>query len=178
MHGVRIELAQRQAHSIGLPLDVIYMTAQPSNGEYQEKVAEYLLARKAAGVTAVGFGDIFLEDLKQWRESQLAEIGLRGIFPLWKRDTKALIDEFLDAGFRSIACCVDGKHFNEDAVGLPLDRAFIGGLPATIDPCGENGEFHSFTFAGPIFSEPIEVDVGEKVFRDGFWFCDLSARTP
>lgn len=195
MHGVRVGLALRQAATIGLPLDVIYLSERPSDGEYESKMLEYLLRKKAEGVTAVAFGDIFLQDLRKWRESNLAQIGLRGVFPLWLRDTRRLINEFVSSGFKSIVCCVSDAYFGAVAVGTVIDKAFIDTLPAGVDPCGENGEFHSFTYDGPIFTHPVGVEVGEKVYRRidleagssvtcapassdrpaarGFWFCDL-----
>ena len=199
MHGVRLELSDMQAHAIGLPLKKIFMSERSSNEEYEQKMSEALLAYKAQGVTAVVFGDIFLEDLKQWREANLARIGLRGIFPLWKIDTAQLIDEFIESGFGSLICCVNDAYLDQTALGRNIDRAFIDGLPAGVDPCGENGEFHSFAFAGPIFSQPLRIRVGEIIYRPiesthpggsphtnagdcnlpqprvakGFWFCDL-----
>jgi uncharacterized protein (TIGR00290 family) len=184
MHGVRIALAERQARAVDLPLDVIYLSRQSSNDEYQGKMSEYLESRKSDRVTATVFGDIFLEDLRAWREANLATIGMRGVFPLWKQDTRALIEEFLSLGFRSIICCVNDAYLNEEAVGRLIDREFIDALPAAVDPCGENGEFHSFAFDGPVFKEPIPFLVGEKVYRaicplpgtraaKGFWYCDL-----
>jgi uncharacterized protein (TIGR00290 family) len=181
MHGVRIGLARRQAAEIGIPLDVIYLSEYPSNDEYETKMREYLSRRKSEGVAAVVFGDIFLEDLRKWREANLATIGLSGIFPLWRRDTVALIEEFLSLGFGSIVCCVSDAHFGEAAAGKLIDREFIAELPPGVDPCGENGEFHSFAFKGPIFARPIPFTVGAKVYRElgtgsapqGFWFCDL-----
>jgi uncharacterized protein (TIGR00290 family) len=184
MHGVRIELAQQQAGSIGLPLDLIYLSERPANGEYEGKMAEYLRSRRDDGVAAVAFGDIFLEDLRNWREKNLARIGLRGIYPLWKENTRALVEEFLTLGFGTVVCCVDDAYFEEDAVGRIVDRGFIDSLPSNVDPCGENGEFHSFAFEGPIFSRSIPFTIGEKVYKPldgvalstptkGFWFCDL-----
>jgi uncharacterized protein (TIGR00290 family) len=183
MHGVRISLAERQARTIGVPLDIIYLSRQASNGEYQTKMSEYLLSRKAEGVTHMAFGDIFLEDLRQWREANLATIGMRGVFPLWKEDTRLLIEEFLSLGFASIVCCVNDAYLDEDAVGRVIDKDFIATLPLGVDPCGENGEFHSFAFDGPIFRQPVPFSVGQKVYRPieetgssstkGFWFCDL-----
>ncbi len=197
MHGVRLALAQRQARSIGLPLETIFLSRRSSNDEYRQKMEACLVAHKERGVTAAAFGDIFLEDLKQWREENLASIGLRGIFPLWKRDTRELAAEFIAAGFRSMICCVNDAYLDESALGVTIDRAFIDALPAYVDPCGEYGEFHSFAYAGPIFKQPLGVRVGEKVYRPleitqpgsahpirvpspasgretkGFWYCDL-----
>ena len=173
MHGVRTALTRRQAQALGIPLDVIYLSQTSSNLEYQTKMSEYCLARKSEGVRGMVFGDIFLEDLRQWREANLASVGMYGVFPLWKRATAALIDEFLTRGFAAIVCCVNDAHLGESAVGRVIDRKFIEELPPSVDPCGENGEFHSFAFDGPIFSEPVAFVIGEKVYRDGFWFCDL-----
>jgi uncharacterized protein (TIGR00290 family) len=184
MHGVRISLALRQAQAIGVPLDIVYLSRQASNGEYQAKMSDYLLARKHEGVSAMAFGDIFLEDLKRWREANLATIGMHGIFPLWKEDTSLLIEEFLSLGFSSITCCVNDAYLGEAAVGRLIDKDFLATLPPGVDPCGENGEFHSFAFDGPIFSQPVSFTIGEKVYRPieephlpgdtkGFWFCDL-----
>lgn len=196
MHGVRLELLEQQAESIGLPLEKIFVSQRSSNEEYQQKMSGCLLAHKARGVTACAFGDIFLEDLKRWREENLAKIGLRGIFPLWKIDSHDLIREFFALGFRTAICCVNDAYLGEDAVGRNVDAGFIASLPPEVDPCGENGEFHSFAFAGPIFKQPVKFKVGEKVYRPievthpsdpnssyvcpsatrrtkGFWFCDL-----
>lgn len=201
MHGVRIELLDQQAAAIGLPLEKVFVSQRSSNEEYQEKMSACLLAHKAQGVTACVFGDIFLEDLKRWREDNLALVGMRGIFPIWKIDSRQLINEFIALGFGSVICCVNDAYLDEHSVGRNIDRAFIDSLPANVDPCGENGEFHSFAFAGPIFKKPVPFKLGEKVYRPlevthpsdsnsadssssdvcppdarstkGFWFCDL-----
>jgi len=196
MHGVRLELLEQQAESIGLPLEKIFVSQRSSNEEYQQKMSACLLAHKARGVTACAFGDIFLEDLKRWREENLAKVGMRGIFPIWKVDSRDLILEFLALGFGTAICCVNDAYLGEDAVGRNIDADFIASLPPEVDPCGENGEFHSFAFAGPIFKQPVKFKVGEKVYRPvevthpsdsnssyfcpsaphrtkGFWFCDL-----
>src|SRR5580698_5662350 len=144
MHGVRLELLERQAESIGLPLEKIFVSQRSSNEEYQQKMSACLLAYKTRGVTACAFGDIFLEDLKRWREENLAKVGLRGIFPLWKNDTRELIREFIALGFGTVICCVNDAYLGETAVGRKIDADFISSLPAEVDPCGENGEFHSF----------------------------------
>ena len=186
MHGVRIELAQQQARSIGLPLEIVFVGEPSTNEEYEAKMSECLRGYKAQGVTAVAFGDIFLEDLRRWRETNLERIGLRALFPLWHADTRDLIGEFLSLGFGSIICCVSDAHLDDRALGRVIDWDFINGLPASVDPCGENGEFHSFAFSGPIFKEALRIDVGEKVYRPldaaqfgpkGFWFCDLIPAT-
>lgn len=195
MHGVRIELLEQQAQAIGLPLEKIFLSQRSSNEEYAQKMSACLLAHKAKGVTACVFGDIFLEDLKQWREENLARVGLRGIFPIWKIDSQELIEEFINLRFGSIICCTNDAYLNETYVGRNIDADLVRSLPSDVDPCGENGEFHSFAFAGPIFKEPVGFSVGEKIYRPleqthptasssvcppsdakqtkGFWFCDL-----
>lgn len=173
MHGVRLELSDVQAQSIGLPLDKVFVSERSSNEEYSLKMAERMLAYKEQGVTTVAFGDIFLEDLRAWREENLAQIGMRAIFPLWKNDTRELIEEFAELGFKSRICCVSEKYLGQDALGRDVDTEFVQSLPEGVDPCGENGEFHSFAYAGPIFREPLHIEMGECVYRDGFWFCDL-----
>lgn len=196
MHGVRLELLEQQANSIGLPLEKVFVSQRSSNEEYQQKMSACMLAHRAQGVTSCVFGDIFLEDLKRWREDNLALVGMRGVFPLWKIDSRELIREFIALGFGSVVCCVNDGYLDENAVGRNIDEEFIQSLPAAVDPCGENGEFHSFAFAGPIFKEPVRFNVGEKVYRPlegthpgdsnssyvcpsgsrptrGFWFCDL-----
>jgi uncharacterized protein (TIGR00290 family) len=193
---VRLELLEQQAAAIGLPLEKVFVSQRSTNEEYQQKMSACLLAHKAQGVTACVFGDIFLEDLKRWREDNLALVGMRGIFPLWKIDSRELIDEFIALGFGSVVCCVNDAYLDEDAVGRNINREFVDSLPPGVDPCGENGEFHSFAFAGPIFKNPVPFKVGEKVYRPlevthpsdststyvcppgarptkGFWFCDL-----
>jgi uncharacterized protein (TIGR00290 family) len=160
-------------------------------------MSAHLLAHKEDGVSSVAFGDIFLEDLRRWREDKLARIGMCALFPLWKLDTRTVIGEFIDLGFRSIVCCVSDAYLDETALGRIVDWDFINTLPPDVDPCGENGEFHSFAYAGPIFNDRIDVTIGEKVYRrveqtdaddaatpavspssntraaKGFWFCDL-----
>ncbi len=194
MHGVRLELLEAQARALGLPLEKVFVSQRSSNEEYSQKMAAALTAHKARGVSACAFGDIFLQDLRLWREQNLAAVGLKGVFPLWKIDSRVLLREFLDRGFGSIICCVNDAWLDENAVGRYLDESFIRGLPREVDPCGENGEFHSFAFAGPIFNAPVRFRIGEKVYRPlegeqpvsssalcpseqrptrGFWFCDL-----
>jgi len=196
MHGVRLELLDAQAEAIGLPLEKIFVSQRSSNDEYRQKMAACLAAHKARGVTACAFGDIFLEDLKRWRDENLAQVGMRGIYPIWKIDSRELIREFMTLGFGTVICCVNDAYLGEDSVGRKIDADFIATLPPGVDVCGENGEFHSFAFAGPVFKQPVKFKVGEKVYRPveithpgnanssyvcpsgprrtkGFWFCDL-----
>lgn len=173
MHGVRLELARAQARAIGLPLEVVSVREGSSNEEYEREMSACLLAQKQRGVTRVGFGDIFLADLRQWREQNLARIGLTGVFPLWKIDTRKIVGEFIELGFRSIVCCVSDAYLDETVLGRSIGWEFVDALPHGVDPCGERGEFHTFAYAGPIFKRTIDVSVGEKVHRNGFWYCDL-----
>ena len=173
MHGVRRELLERQAASIGLPLHEVRIPPQCVNPIYEARMEEALRVHYEAGVRRVAFGDIFLEDLRAYREKKLARIGMSAVFPIWKGDTRNLIQRFLDDGFRAVAVCVDPKVLDRSFAGRELDKQFFGDLPPTVDPCGENGEFHTFVFDGPIFQEPIPIRTGEIVERDSFVYCDL-----
>jgi uncharacterized protein (TIGR00290 family) len=173
MHGVRRELLVQQARSIGLPLHEVRIPPQCVNAVYEARMEDALRIHYDAGVRTVAFGDIFLEDLRVYREKNLARIGLTGLFPIWKRDTCELIRHFHSAGFRAITACVDPKVLDRSFAGRELDEQFFRDLPANVDPCGENGEFHTFVFDGPIFRKPVPVRPGEIVERDSFIYCDL-----
>jgi uncharacterized protein (TIGR00290 family) len=173
MHGVRRVLLERQAEYLGLPLHPVLIPPQCINTIYEERMKEALEQHLARGVRQVAFGDIFLEDLRVYREKNLAQVGMQAIFPIWKRDTRELAREFVRQGFRAIAVCVDPRVIDPSFAGRELDASFFADLPPGVDPCGENGEFHTFVFDGPVFKAPIAVRVGEKVARDGFYFCDL-----
>jgi uncharacterized protein (TIGR00290 family) len=173
MHGVRRELLQRQADSIGLPLHEVSIPPQCVNPIYEARMEQALRIHYDHGVRKVAFGDIFLEDLRAYREKNLARIGMTALFPIWKRDTRELIRYFHDHNFRAIAACVDSKVLDPTFAGRELDESFFRDLPATADPCGENGEFHTLVFDGPIFQSPISVRTGDVVNRNGFIFCDL-----
>jgi uncharacterized protein (TIGR00290 family) len=173
MHGVRRELLERQAESIGLPLHEVRIPPQCVNPVYEARMEQALRVHYNAGVRRVAFGDIFLEDLRAYREKNLAHIGMTALFPIWKRDTRELIRAFHAAGFRAMAVCIDGKILGRDFVGRELDESFFKDLPPNADPCGENGEFHTFVFDGPIFRNSIPVRAGEIVERDSFVYCDL-----
>jgi uncharacterized protein (TIGR00290 family) len=176
MHGVRRALLLTQAEATGLPLQEVRIPPQCVNSIYEERIREALLSQKEKGVRRVAFGDIFLQDLRDYRERNLAQIGMSAIFPIWKRDTRELAQEFCTLGFRAIAVCIDSKKLSRDFVGRELDNSFFRDLPAEVDPCGENGEFHTFVYKGPIFSRGIAVELGEVVERDGFYFCDLKEK--
>lgn len=173
MHGVREELLGRQAESLGLRLHKILITQNATNEEYESTMKEVLTKYKNENVHSVAFGDIFLEDLRKYREENLAKIGMEGIFPIWKRYTNELVRTFIDLGFRAIVTCVDSKVLDSSFVGREIDDDFIRQLPPQIDPCGENGEIHSFVFSGPNFKREITFTIGEIVLRDFFYFCDL-----
>jgi uncharacterized protein (TIGR00290 family) len=173
MHGVRRELLERQAESIGLPLHEVRIPPQCVNPIYEARMEVALRVHYVQGVRKVAFGDIFLEDLRAYREKNLARIGMTALFPIWKRDTRELIRFFHQQRFRAIAACVDTKVLDPSFAGRELDESFFRNLPPHADPCGENGEFHTFVFDGPIFQSPIPVRTGDVVNRDGFVFCDL-----
>lgn len=190
MHGVREKLLQQQGESIGLPLQKIILPEEPSMQEYEQQMKENLLFLKEENFTHAIFGDIFLEDLKNYREQQLASIGLNAVFPIWKRDSVELIHEFLDLGFKTILVCIKADMLPKEFAGRIIDREFLKDLPKNVDACGENGEFHTFVFDGPIFSKPINFKKGEMVYKEyaspktddafqtsessmGFYFQDL-----
>lgn len=197
MHGVRVELLDIQAERLGIPLIKLLIPDMPSMEVYEQVMQAALKDLLAQGASVSIFGDIFLEDLRQYREQKLAEVGLKGVFPLWNRPTKELIREFIALGFKTITTCVNEKYLDESFVGRIIDEDFLNDLPDTVDPCGENGEFHTFVFDGPLFSKPILFEKGEVVYRKytpqpkndddtydcktddtspyqyGFWYCDL-----
>lgn len=185
MHGLRIELLQRQAEALGLPLEVIELPEQPDMEDYNRIMSKTVSGLKNEGFTHSAFGDIFLEDLRRYREEQLNKYDIQAVFPLWKKDTTVLINDFIDLGFKAIVVTCDAELLGENFAGRLLDRDFINDLPEQVDPCGENGEFHTFCFDGPLFREPVKFEKGEKVYREydhpsksgdakmGFWYCDL-----
>ena len=174
MHGVRRVLLEKQVESLGFYLEKIYISKNSSNDDYEEKMRKTLLRYKSKDIVSVAFGDIFLEDLKKYREENLRKIGMKGIFPIWKRDTAELANTFIDLGFKAVITCVDSKVLDKSFVGRIFDKQFLHDLPSGVDPCGENGEFHSFVYAGPIFKHEILFDFGEITLRENrFFYCDL-----
>ena len=174
MHGVRNRLLEQQIESLGFSLERIYINKDSSNEEYEVKMKNALLRYRAQGVSLVAFGDIFLEDLRRYREENLLRIGLKGIFPLWRRDTTTLAHTFIDLGFKAVISCIDSKYLDKSFAGRVFDKQFLSELPLNVDPCGENGEFHSFVYGGPIFKSEIPYEKGEVVLRDSrFYYCDL-----
>jgi uncharacterized protein (TIGR00290 family) len=174
MHGVRRTLLHQQAEAVGVPVIEVFITPGAGNEEYETNMGAVLAAYKEQGVEGVAFGDIFLEDLRTYREQNLAKLDLQAIFPVWKRDTRELAQTFLDLGFKAVVTCVDTQVLDASFAGRTIDADFLRALPDEIDPCGENGEFHSFVYDGPIFSHPISFTRGELVMRDErFYYCDL-----
>lgn len=164
MHGVREELLDAQSKSIGIPLLKVWIH-EASYEAYESQMEKMLLEAKAEGIETVAFGDIFLEDLRKYREDNMAKIGMKAIFPLWKQDTTKLSLAFIEKGFRTITCCTNDAFLGEQFVGEEFTLDFLSSIPDNCDPCGENGEFHTFCFDGPIFTTPIEFYLGEKVFK-------------
>lgn len=191
MHGVRELLLEQQASAIGIPLLKVKVY-QGSNSEYEQQMAQTLLQAKAEGISHVIFGDIFLADLRAYREKNLAQVGLEAVFPLWQKNTTQLINDFIAQGFKTITCCVSDAYLNEQWVGREINQQFVAELPAQVDACGENGEYHSFCYDAPYFKHAVAFELGEKVYKpleikstdavcssdnqtQGFWFCDLIA---
>ena len=187
MHGVREELLEKQAKAIGIELLKVKVS-EGTNNEYDKQMEMILLKAKAEGIWHVIYGDIFLEDLRVYREKNLEKVQMQGVFPLWKLDTKWLVNDFLAKGFKTVTCCINDEYLNEEWVGREINTAFVNQLPVTVDSCGENGEFHTFCYEGPLFKKKIMFSIGEKVYKPeektehvfmspsntkGFWFCDL-----
>jgi uncharacterized protein (TIGR00290 family) len=196
MHGVRVELLEQQAESINIPLEIMQIPEMPTMEVYENMMQQTLEKLKKKGITHSVFGDIFLEDLRKYREDKLATLGYEGVFPIWKIPTQDLIQEFIALGFKTIVVCVNERYLDKSFVGRVIDQQFIDDLPDNVDVCGENGEFHTFSFDGPIFEKPIDFEIGEIVYRKyekpkqdssntacdtndstaydyGFWYCDL-----
>jgi uncharacterized protein (TIGR00290 family) len=176
MHAVRETLLAAQAEAVGLPLVRVPLPSPCPNAVYEKAMAEAMQQARAAGVTHMVFGDLFLEDIRKYREEHLAACGMTPVFPIWGRDTKALAQKMVGAGVRAYLTCIDPKRLDRSFAGRIFDAKLLGELPADVDPCAENGEFHTFAFAGPMFRAPIAVERGEVVERDGFVFADLVPR--
>jgi uncharacterized protein (TIGR00290 family) len=176
MHGIRRDLIRRQAAATGVPLVEVTIPPDCVNAVYEERMAAAFAQPPLDRVGGMASGDLFLEDVRAYREERLAEAGKEALFPLWGRDTRALAREFLDAGFEAIVCCLDPRRLDPSFAGRFYDASFLAELPDDVDPCGERGEFHTFVYAGPVLSTPVRIAVGEVVERDGFVFCDLVGR--
>lgn len=174
MHGVREELLDLQAKSLGYLIEKVFIPYPCPNQVYEEKMGSVLSAYKAKGVSHVIFGDIFLEDIRRYREDKLSQVNLESAFPLWGENTRILANEMLNAGFRAVVTCVDPKKLKPTFAGRQFDASFLKDLPPKVDPCGENGEFHTFVYDGPVFKEPIPIEVGRSMLRDEFQFADIT----
>ncbi len=199
-HGVRFVLLEQQAGRIGIPLETLMLPDTPTMEAYDKKMNEALSVFREEGVSVSIFGDIFLEDLREYREDRLSNIGFKGVFPLWNQPTGKLAETFIEDGFRAIVVCVDERYLGREFAGRAYDENFLKDLPEGVDPCGENGEFHTFVYDGPIFNRPVSFNKGEIVYRKyesaahsdlegdedytcgsgqdrhpvtGFWYCDL-----
>lgn len=173
MHGVRRILLERQAASLGLPLHEVFITKDATNQEYETKMEEAFSMYREQGIDRIVFGDLFLEEVRAYRDQFLARHDMHGIYPVWLRDTTEFIREFIKLGFKAVITCVNGEVLDSSFAGMMIDENFLSALPPHVDPCGENGEFHTFVFDGPVFKEAVKCSVGEKVARESFWFCDL-----
>lgn len=189
MHGIREELLEQQAKSIHIPLIKIYIK-EGTNKEYESKMKKILLRLKEEGINNVIFGDIFLEDLREYRVKNIKKVNMNAVFPLWKLNTSFIINDFILNGFETIICCINNEYLNDSWIGMKIDKTFINKLPGDVDPCGENGEFHTFCFSGPVFKNKINFKTGDKVYKPleintkdgdlkknvktkGFWYIDL-----
>jgi len=173
MHGVRRELVRAQAAAAGVPLVEVEIPAACVNATYEERMAAALASPPLVDLPTMAFADLYLEDIRAYREERLRPVGREALFPLWGRDTAELARRFVAAGFEAILVCVDPRKLDPSFAGRSFDEALLEDLPDGVDPCGEDGEFHTFVHAGPIFAAPIAVEPGERVERDGFVFRDL-----
>jgi uncharacterized protein (TIGR00290 family) len=177
-HGVCRDLVEAQARAIGLPLDFMHVPVGSSNRLYTERLHATLTAHRDQGVRKVAFGDLYLDDIRDFREECLEALSMEAIFPLWHRDTKELSQSFLAAKFKAVITCVDPTVLDDSYVGRHYDRKLLGDLPLSIDPCGENGEFHTFVYDGPIFEEPVSIKVGDHYDQAGHRYCQIQPHSP
>jgi uncharacterized protein (TIGR00290 family) len=175
MHSVRETLLIRQAEELGLPLHRIKIPHPCSNEIYEKQMHKAILEAKKQGVTHMMFGDLFLEDIRQYRERMLEPNGITPIFPIWQRPTNVLAQEMIASGFKAVVTCIDPKQLPASFAGRRFDQTFLNDLPKEVDPCGERGEFHTFVYAGPVFQNPINIKVGEIIEREGFIFTDINS---
>jgi uncharacterized protein (TIGR00290 family) len=173
MHSTRRNLVEMQAEAAGVPLIAAPIPWPCSNADYELAMKQVCDKALAEGISAIAFGDLFLTDVRAYRERQLKDTGLQPLFPLWGLPTKALAQEMISTGLRAKLVCVDPRQISANFIGRDFDHKFLSEIPAGVDPCGENGEFHSFVHAGPMFSRDLSIVTGENVERDGFWFCDV-----
>jgi uncharacterized protein (TIGR00290 family) len=176
MHAVRVELLKRQAEAIGLPLYLIEIPYPCSDEQYDYAMTDFVMLARDNGVQCMAFGDLHLQDIRRYREERMQGIGIEPIFPLWNKPTRALLEEMLAGGLRACLTCVDPRVLSAGFAGRELTTALVDSMPSGIDPCGENGEFHTFVFDGPMFAQPLDIEMGEVMERDGFVFADCRLR--
>jgi uncharacterized protein (TIGR00290 family) len=193
MHGVMEALIEVQSRQIGIPLLKVYVY-EANNAEYEQQMSKVLKQAMSEGIQTILFGDIFLEDLRAYREEKMQQLNMQCVFPIWKVTTRQLVHDFIQKGFKTVTCCINDGYLDEGWAGRFIDENFISDLPKNVDPCGENGEFHSFCYAGPIFKNDIPIAIGAKTYRPlppdtgnhptpikdvgtkGFWFCDITLK--
>jgi uncharacterized protein (TIGR00290 family) len=174
MHGVRERLLDEQAAALDLPLTKIRIPVKCSNRQYRSRMQQACERLKTAGISHIAFGDLFLQDVREYREKNVSKVGLKALFPLWQRNTHRLADRFIRLGFKAVVVCVDSQKLDRAFAGRPFDKRFLRDLPHSVDSCGENGEFHSFVYDGPVFGRSVAFNVGPVILRERrFWFCDL-----
>jgi len=178
MHGVRVDLLKGQAESVGMPLRIIWIPHPCDNDQYEAAMNGFIDEARAEGIECMAFGDLFLADVRRYRESRLSGTGITPLFPLWGAGTGELARRMVSQGVRARVTCVDSRFLPGDFVGREYDSSFLEEIPQTVDPCGERGEFHTFVFDGPMFLRPVEISVGERVERDGFVFADIVSKSP
>jgi uncharacterized protein (TIGR00290 family) len=176
MHAVRLELLMKQAQCAGLPMDVVNIPYPCSNKDYEDRMGVFIEKALKDKIACIAFGDLFLEEVRKYREEKLTGTGITPIFPLWGIPTRALSNEMIASGLKAVITSIDPKLIPEEFIGKQYNESFLRQIPDTVDPCGENGEFHTFAHAGPMFTEPIHISVGEIVHRDGFVFADIMAK--
>jgi len=193
LHGIPEKLIDEQAASLGIPLEKLYLNASQTHMNYENLLSTYFESLVSEGIEHVMYGDIFLEDLKSYREKMLQDAGLTGVYPIWQEKTSAIIKEFIERGYKTRVCAANAAFFEKEQLGKTIDQKFIAELPEEVDPCGENGEFHTFVYDGPLFHFPVDVKAGEVVSKsysyskkneDGsiedlqstFWFADLTLK--
>jgi len=173
IHAVRLELLERQAEAVGLPLQIINLPYPCSNAQYETAMEKFIEESRQAGIECMAFGDLFLQDIREYREVKLAGTGITPLFPLWKMPTDLLAREMISSGLRAMISCVDPQQLPASFAGREFNEALLAALPGEVDRCGERGEFHTFAFDGPMFSKPVDIRVGEIVEREGFVYADL-----
>lgn len=177
MHAVKVELLQQQAKGVDLPLHIIQIPHPCSNGEYGDAMTSFIDEAEKENIECFAFGDLFLEDVRRYREDHLKGTGITPIFPIWGIPTKKLSRKMVSSGLKAMITCINPKNLAKEFAGREYNGSFLDDIPAGVDPCGENGEFHSFAFDGPMFQNPIEISLGKIVHRDGFVFADISANS-